>query len=156
MTALLPAIVNARTAHAAIYRARLGMLGGAVLIYGLCVALFMTVCGSFIIHVLYGSAFIDSVAILQIYVWAIPGLVMSLFVSNFLIAENFRRIQIVSAVVPMLLNVILNIFLIPQHGALGAAWATVVSYSLSPCICLCYTDVRRILFPRGILKHITS
>jgi O-antigen/teichoic acid export membrane protein len=152
MTAVLPAIVNAKITNAAAYRVRLGTLGVTFLIYGVLVSIFMTIFGSLIINTLYGTAFAGSIQILQVYIWALPGLVLGLFLTSFLIAENLRRIQIVSAVLPMLLNIILNIVLIPDFGALGAAWATVISYSMSPFICLCYKNVRSIFFPRVIIK----
>ena len=79
-----------------------------------------------------------------------PGLVLSLLISNFLIAENMRKIQIVSAILPMLINVILNLILIPRFGALGAAWATVISYSFAPLIFLFYANARSVIFPRRL------
>jgi Na+-driven multidrug efflux pump len=54
-----------------------------------------------------------------------------------------RRLQIVTGLVPMLTNVILNLWWIPLYGAEGAAWATVVSYLLAPAIPFLYPAVWR-------------
>ena len=150
MMALFPSIINSRKVNMHTYRARLASLGGLFLLYSLALAILISVLSHIIVPMIYGVAFLDSVSILQIYIWSMPGLVLSLLISNFLIAENMRKIQIVSAILPMLINVILNLILIPRFGALGAAWATVISYSFAPLIFLFYANARSVIFPRRL------
>lgn len=59
-------------------------------------------------------------------------------VTNILITENLRRVQLVTGLIPMFINIGLNFLWIPTYGAQGAAWATVASYSLAPLIPLIY------------------
>lgn len=142
LATLYPALVNAKTASADVYRARLYALGGALLIYSSAAAVITIFLAPIIVPALYGEAFIASVPILQAYAWSIVGTVLSIFMVHLLVTENLRRVQIITGVVPMIINVALNLWWIPIYGAVGAAWATVVSYSIAPIIPLLYARVR--------------
>lgn len=144
MTAVFPAIVNSKIAPAT-YRRRLVAFGSLLLIYSLLISAALFLLAPFIINLIYGAAFSSSVVLLQIYCWSIAGMVLGFLVSNFLLNENLRRIQITVGILPMVLNVILNLILIPKIGAIGAAWATVISYSLAPFLPFCFSSVRQIL-----------
>jgi O-antigen/teichoic acid export membrane protein len=54
---------------------------------------------------------------------------------GFAITARTRRTA-AAMVVAALTNLVLNAWLIPIHGALGAAWATLVSYALAVFLCL--------------------
>jgi O-antigen/teichoic acid export membrane protein len=45
-----------------------------------------------------------------------------------IIAKNWTRVNLVSIALGCVMNVLLNIFLIPKYGAMGAVVATFVSY----------------------------
>lgn len=80
-----------------------------------------------IIHVLYGAEFRDAadvLAVLAIYV----GLDFCRLVPSWYVTA-VDRLALNTAVLGVAagLNVALNVWLIPQHGAVGAAWATAMS-----------------------------
>lgn len=142
--ALFPAIVNVKD-NKQVYRRRLGTLAVVFIIFGIGISIIITLIAPFIIPLIYGTAFILSIPLLQIYIWSLTGMVLGFLVSNFLMAENLRIIQIVTGVLPMIINVILNLILIPTYGAYGAALATLISYSLLPLIPFTFKRVRNIL-----------
>jgi O-antigen/teichoic acid export membrane protein len=45
-----------------------------------------------------------------------------------IIAKNWTRVNLMSIALGGVLNILLNLFLIPAHGAMGAAIATLISY----------------------------
>jgi len=45
--------------------------------------------------------------------------------------EKLQRFYLVTVLAGAVMNVVLNIFLIPRWGGLGAAYATVASYALA-------------------------
>lgn len=142
LATLYPALVNAKTVSANTYRTRLYTLGGALFIYSSSAAIITTLLAPTIVPLLYGEAFTGSIPILQAYAWSIIGSVLSIFMVHLLVTENLRHVQIITGIVPMILNIALNIWWIPLFGAVGAAWATVVSYSLAPIIPLLYARIR--------------
>lgn len=147
LTALFPAIANARN-NRTIYGRRLVALGGSFFVFGIVVSFFTTLLAPFVVPLIYGQAFTSSVALLQVYIWSSTGMMLGFLISSFLAVENLRRVQIVTGVIPMLLNVLLNIILIPVSGALGAALATTISYSLLPIIPFFFPSVRRVILAK--------
>lgn len=133
LAALYPAIVNAKKSGAN-YKKRLYGIGSTFLIYGFSASLLTTFLAPILVPLIYGDSFIGSILILQIYCWSIAGTVLGFLMTHLLVTENLYRAQIVTGVFPMLLNVALNLLWIPTHGVIGAAWATVISYSLLPII----------------------
>lgn len=133
LAALYPAIVNAKNDHVN-YKKRLYGLGSIFLIYGFFASFFTTILAPILVPLIYGATFTGSIIILQIYCWSIAGTVLGFLMTHLLVTENLYRAQIVTGVFPMLLNVILNLLWIPQYGVVGAAWATVISYSALPII----------------------
>jgi O-antigen/teichoic acid export membrane protein len=82
------------------------------------------------IHLLYGSAFTDSVRPL---LWLLPGVfVLSLetIVANDLAGRGYPAVLVVYWGVGLLLNIVLNLILIPDWGATGAAAASTVTYAV--------------------------
>lgn len=142
IAALYPALVNAHTSNQ-FYKKRAYYLALLVIGYSGAASFATFILAPYVIPIIYGQAFLESIGLLQIYIWSLFGTVMGFLVTNLLITENLRKIQIAVGVVPMIINVILNILWIPIYGAEGAAWATVISYSITPLIPFFFTSVRQ-------------
>ncbi len=142
MSSLFPAIINAKISSVDIYRERLKKLSVFLFILALMISLLTSIFAPLIIKILYGSAFIGSVWILQIYIWSIIGSFLSNLATNYLVAENYRKISFFMNFLPMLMNIILNIIWIPIYGIAGAAFATLISYSFGPIILLFFKKTR--------------
>lgn len=115
-----------------------------------------------VVRVLFGEAYAASVSVLQIYVWV--GIVFATrsLLHKWLLAEGLfwgsAFINITGAVI----NIVLNIILIPTFGAEGAAVATLLSYSLSPVLLApivpsirpaAVMQLKVVFWPRHILKR---
>lgn len=144
LATVFPALVRARN-HPLIYRKRFFSLMAVIVVYGVIVSLIVTIAAPLLIRVIYGAAFTGSIPLLQIYIWSLTGQVLGFAMTYFLITENLRVVQVVSALPPMLTNVLLNIILIPKYGASGAAMATAVSYTLIPITPFLFGSVRAAL-----------
>jgi O-antigen/teichoic acid export membrane protein len=84
-----------------------------------------------IIHLLFGSAFDESAPVMQIL---LPGVVLlTVFkVMNMDLAGKGKPwISLKSMWFPLILNVVLNVLLIPRYGSVGAAMSSLVTYSLA-------------------------
>lgn len=101
-----------------------------VLLVALILVVVLIVFSRWLIVLLYSEAFLESVQPFRI-------LLIGTFVAcghgvlvNDLMARGRPMLVSYIAGVPLILNIILNIFWIPLWGISGAAWATTVSYSI--------------------------
>ncbi|GAG14193.1 unnamed protein product, partial [marine sediment metagenome] len=81
-----------------------------------------------IIRLLFGVQYGNAAGALRIYIWAGVFVFLGVASGQYLVAENYTRISFFRTFIGCIVNVILNIILIPRYGINGAAIATVVSY----------------------------
>jgi O-antigen/teichoic acid export membrane protein len=79
-----------------------------------------------IIGLIYGNGFLFSVKVLDVLAIAISLSFLIFLLSNILIVSGLEMTNAWSLVGATILNIALNFAWIPVHGAIGAAWATVV------------------------------
>lgn len=94
-------------------------------------ALVLFLLSKFIIILMYGEAFSGSIMVLNTL---LPGvLLLTIFkVINMDLSGKGKPWVSLKAMIPaLLINVVLNIVFIPKHGAVGAALASTISYSLA-------------------------
>ena len=88
------------------------------------VALILWGFSSGIITIVFGDEFFPSIAVLNILSGAIFLFFLNFLLSNLLISSGRETINTWNLVGATVLNIILNLTLIPQYGAIGAAWST--------------------------------
>ncbi|MDO9268638.1 MAG: flippase [Methylobacter sp.] len=128
---LFPSIVNAKKVSETLYLARLQRLYTFLLWMGVAVALPMTFMSNWLITLLYGEAYNDAGQVLMIHIWA--GIFVSLGVASgsWYTSENLQRYAFYRTLLGAIINVALNLVLIPDFGLIGAAIATVISYMVA-------------------------
>ena len=131
---LFPAIINAKTADAHTYNQRLKRLYIFLGTISLLIAVPVAVLAPWIIKILYGASYLDSIGILQIYVWSSIGFFIGTGINKFLMTENYLKSIFFYNLLAVATNIILNIILIPRIGLTGAAWSTLISYSVIPVV----------------------
>lgn len=87
--------------------------------------------GNQLIGLVYGGAFETSALVLQIHVIAAPFVFLGIAAGQWFIDRGLTKAILVRSATGAIANIALNLVLIPTHGAVGAAIATLVSYSLS-------------------------
>lgn len=143
IAAVYPAIINAKKVSEESYNRRLGYLAGFLVSLAILIALPISFLAKNIIHILYGAEFLGGVIVLKIYIWASIGTFLGILITQYLVTENLRRILLFIAFVPMACNVLLNLLWIPVYGIAGAAYATLISYSLTPICLLFFREPRK-------------
>jgi O-antigen/teichoic acid export membrane protein len=84
-----------------------------------------------LITVLFGEVYAEAVGVL---LWLLPGVALgslSRVLSNDLAARGRPELNLYTAAVVVLVNVMLNLLLIPQMGIEGAALATTIAYTVN-------------------------
>ena len=83
-----------------------------------------------IITLIYGEKFYPSISVLNILVFAFFLFFINFLLSNILITSGREKLNAWNLVIATVLNILLNLALIPEYGAEGAAWATVLCEGL--------------------------
>ena len=92
-------------------------------------AISVTICvGAPLIVRLYGNQFSASAPLLAVLIWSEMAIFFGSMLGSGLCAAGLERFALWPMAAGAVVNVVLNIFLIPRWGAMGACWATVISY----------------------------
>jgi len=89
-----------------------------------------------IIAVAFGPRFAAGVPSLLVLSWGLPLLYLNYGLNMFLIARDLGRRNLTFAALMLVINVALNLYLIPRRGGIGAAWATVLTEAALTACCL--------------------
>lgn len=128
---IFPAIVNAKNVSLEFYNNRMQKLYDLLTWLAIGIAVPVTIFSDQIIQLLFGSEFAQASPVLTIYIWAGVAVSLGVASSQYLINENLTKLSLIKNSLGMFLNVIFNLILIPSYGILGAAIATLISYTLS-------------------------
>jgi O-antigen/teichoic acid export membrane protein len=128
--AIFPAIVNAKNVSTEFYNNRMQKLYDILTWSAIGIAVPVTIFSSQIIELLFGNEFSPAAPVLTIYIWAGVAVFLGVASSQYLINENFTKLSFTRTTIGMIVNVILNLILIPYYGIIGSAIATLISYTV--------------------------
>jgi len=131
-----PSLLKIREKSHQEYNIRLQKLYDLLMLGALSLSIVMTFLSYPLINSLYGQSYQNSATILSIHIWASIFIFMRALLSKWLIAEDLYIFSFVTHSSGAIVNLILNLFLIPSFGGVGAAIATVISYSFASYISL--------------------
>src|SRR3989344_2511937 len=129
---LLPAIINAKKVDEKKYYERLKKLYILLAFVAVLIAVPSTILAPWVINLLFGDAYSEAAGILRLYVWSGVGLFLLWGLQQYFLSENRLKIIFYLYLFSMITNIVLNLFFIPKFGLTGAAWATLISYSIGP------------------------
>jgi O-antigen/teichoic acid export membrane protein len=128
VTSVFPAIVNARKTDLVRYRLRLQNMYDLMVIISLSIAIIMSFGSSIIYHIVYKPEFWPGSTVLAVHVWAGIFVFLGSASGQYLIAEGYTKLSMLRTGVGAIVNIVLNIYLLPAYGILGAAYATLAAY----------------------------
>jgi len=128
---LFPAIVKAKEVEEYHYRQKLQKLGDLMVWLAVGVALPITFIADWLVKLLFGAEFHSAGPVLSIHVWAGVFVFIGCVVGRSFVADNNQILNLYRNVAGMLVNIGLNLLLIPEWGINGAAIATIISYAVS-------------------------
>lgn len=143
---VFPAILNAKAISEELYLARLQKLYDLMVAISVAIAIPMTFLSGWIVRILFGEAFAPAADVLNLYIWS--GIFVFLGVANgkWLISENQQFFVMASLVTACVLNIVLNLILIPVIGLRGSALATLIAYSFASYFSWLFTKKTRPMF----------
>ena len=127
------------------YKLKLEQLLNLLFTLGFIVAIVTNIISKPFIRILYGPEYILAGSILTIHIWAGIFIFMRELFSKWLIMENLLKYSLITHGLGALINIILNIFLIPSYSGFGAAIATLISYMTSSYLSLFLMPKTRVM-----------
>lgn len=131
-----PNLIKLRSRSPETYEGALRAIFGLLGWLGILIAVFATMLASLIVHTVYGSEFLESAPILAVHIWACAFIFMRAALSKWLIMEHLYIFSLLTHSAGAFVNIALNLVLIPSLEGLGAAIATVVSYTFASYLAL--------------------
>ncbi len=114
---------------------------GSWLIWGaISLAMATVFLADWLIYVLYGTDFHLSADVLIVTIWAVPFVYLGAISTKMFVTMNKQKIVLYRSVSGLIVNLALNILLIPYYGALGAALATLVAQIFASYIVNAFVD----------------
>lgn len=111
------------------------------------IAMAILVLSGYLVPLIFGAGYSAAVLPLQILVVYLLCTTFSTSLGSFLNYRGLATKRAINMSVMIFLNIILNLLLIPQHGAVGAAIGTSVSFV--PYLLLNWFEVRKVLLHDG-------
>lgn len=90
-------------------------------------AVFINIIASYTVQLLYGAAFSISASVLNILIWMVPFIYLTVISNKLLMKVNRSRVIFFRQLYLAGFNILFNLILIPSYGVVGSAIATVVS-----------------------------
>lgn len=131
VASVFPKIVEAKAESLIKYERSLKYLLRLLIYSSIVIAILMTFMSEYVVVLLFGNEYLKSSLPLAIHIWVGIFVFIGIASSKILVLENIQKIYLIQTIAGAILNVLLNLYLIPNYGATGASLATLLSYSLS-------------------------
>ena len=130
--AAFPRMIEVRREAPERYRIRMQEAMDAFAVFGTVIAVTSFFWAGPLIQLLFGAEYLPATALLQIQVWVGVVFATRQLIHKHLLAEGLYWGSALVNLTGAISNIVLNLLLIPRYGAEGAAWATLISYTLAP------------------------
>ena len=103
-----------------------------------------------VIQLFYGKEYLPTAGLLIVLIWSEVPIFFAAALGSALVAKGLQRYMPIGAGLGAVMNILLNLIWIPKYGAMGASWATVISYSFSGIFYLLFISETRPMVMTGI------
>lgn len=131
VSSAFPAIVRLNQTDAEKGREAVRRLYSQLSALTLAAAAFVTLFADPIVLLLYGTAYQAAADVLVIQVWCAVFMAYGIASGSWLIARKQGVLNLQRNLLGAGVNIGLNLYLIPRHGALGAAWSTLAAFAVA-------------------------
>jgi len=128
VSSVAPMLLRARARSAEQYMQGQFRLYVLMVRLSLVIAVPLAIVSPSLIELLFGANFSESSAVLRVHIWAAIAVFLGVASSQYLTNEGLQKLSLYRTLAGLVLNILLNLLLIPVYGALGAAIATLISY----------------------------
>jgi O-antigen/teichoic acid export membrane protein len=130
VTSLFPAILNAKRDDSQRYKKRIQHLYDLMVYLSVPVAIIISFTAPIIYKILrYKLEYSYAAPVLSVHIWSGVFVFLGAASGQYLIAENFTKLSFIRTGLGAMVNIGLNLLLIPKMGMMGAAIATLIAYA---------------------------
>jgi polysaccharide transporter, PST family len=130
VSSVQPAIMRVKD-NPDLFDNRIRQLFSLMAISALVIGTVVALASHLLIRLLYSSAYVGAAPVLAVHVWASVFVFLGVAQAPWDLSKNLLRLALYRTLAGAVINVALNLYLIPRYSAMGAAIATVVSYAVS-------------------------
>lgn len=131
---IFPALVMLKNSNKDIYLKRIQQFLNLLVLFSVAIGIFTTLFANQLVNILYGDRFDSAASVLVVHIWAGVFVFLGVAGNNWYIAENMQKVRMYYITISAIINILLNFYLIPAYGVVGAAIATLISQALSSYI----------------------
>lgn len=128
---VFPALLEIKGESDEQYYIKLQQLFDIMFLISLCVAIPTTFIATYIVTSIFGEAYAGSGPVLALHIWASIFVFLGVAGSQWFIAENKQLLLLKRTIFGAIINIILNLWLVPLYQITGAAVATIVAQASS-------------------------
>ena len=131
VSSVTPFLTEARAESAEVYYRRLLQLFTILARVAYMVAIPVTLLAAPLVSLIYGDAYRQAGVVLAVHIWTILFVFLGAGAVPWIINERLTRLALLQTGLGAATNIALNLYLIPRHGAIGAALAALCSQCVS-------------------------
>lgn len=131
VSSVMPSLTEVRARSQELYYERLQQLFILLIRIAYMVAIPMSFLANPVIHFLYGESYGPAGFILTVHIWTAVFVFLGVASGPWILNEGLTKLSLYQTILGAISNIVLNLYLIPLYGAVGAALATLVSQILS-------------------------
>ncbi len=141
VSSLYPAIIKSKKLSKDVYEKRLQKFYDLMALIAYSIIILFIPVSHYLIVSAYGVEYEGAVQILYIYLWNCIFSFQGIAQGAWIVSEGLQQFNFYSTASGAVINVLLNLVLIPRFQGLGAAIATLISYAFASYFCY-------LIFPR--------
>lgn len=122
----MPHFIYLRESDNALYNRRLIQLYSFLFWMGMLIGIVTLIWGKSVIRILFGEVYTGAYGALVFNIWTVTFMSLGMARSIWVISENLQKFRLYNNIIAVIINISLNLLLIPVLGISGAAIATLV------------------------------
>jgi PST family polysaccharide transporter len=146
LSAMAPALIMTQSESHQLYEARLLRLARLLCWMAIIMALLLSICSRQIIVFLYGPSYAAASPVLAIHAWAGVFVALGVAAGPWFVNGGFLRFRMMQTLIGAVVNIAMNIYMIPHYGIVGAACSTLVSQCVSAFLINAVSQQTRVIF----------
>ncbi len=131
VSSVFPSIVGLKKISEEAYYEQIGKLFKLLVLVAYFIAIPLSILSKHVIPLVYGVSYQDAGTILSIHIWASMFVFIGVGQGPWNLTEGYMKLSLQRTIAGAVLNVAINLVLIPLYGGIGAAIATVIAYGTS-------------------------